>query len=361
MPTGHADCAVSDETMNPMLKVLAATGRAVVFAVSGVAALLILQAYLARWRRRPELVPHVQVRSGLFGDEATGKPLELAILGDSLAAGFGANDSDDTVGVLLAKGLVAASEQPVQLRNVAMVGAESKDLAAQIAHLEHPDVKLEVVVIIVGGNDVLRFQRIGASVQYLASAVRDLRRRGCHVVVATCPDMGTVRLFAQPLRLLAHLLSRLLATAQTIVVLRAGGRTVSLADTLGPSFKRQPADMFSADHIHPSSEGYARAAEVLLPSVCAAAGYWGGWKLSLPHRIYWREQRMPWLVWLAFWAARHAGAEVTTVQQHRGKLVHLEWPHKGLPHDVDLPHRNWRSGGHHRGAIDKRIGRTPGP
>jgi len=347
--------------MNSIFRVLAAVGKTVILALVGVTVLLAVQAEWARRRRNPSLVPQVPVRSGLFGGELPGKPLELALVGDSLAAGYGAEVSDETVGELLATGLVAAAEKPVQLRNVAVVGSQSKDLAGQIARLTHPEVTLEVVVIIVGGNDILNLQSVGASVQYLASAVRDLRRRGCRVVVATCPDMGTVRLFAQPLRHLAHLLSRLLATAQTIVVLRAGGRTVSLADTLGPSFTRQPDAMFSGDQVHPSSEGYARAAEVLLPSVCAAAGYWGGWKLSLPRRIHWRDRRRKWLVWLAFWAARHAGSEVTAVNGEEKKLLHIEWPHHVPSQGLDLPHRNWRSGGHHRGAINKRIGRTPGP
>lgn len=252
-----------------------------------------------------------------------GEPLELALLGDSLAVGFGAGDPEEAVGVLLAKGLAAASGRPVQLRNVAVVGAESRDLADQIRRLNHPGVRLQVVVIIVGGNEVLHLHRIGASVQYLAEAVRYLRRKGCEVVVATCPDMGTVRLFAQPLRFFAHLLSRLLATAQTIVVLRAGGRTVSLADTLGPIFWQNPADLFSADHIHPSSQGYARAASVILPSVCAAAGYWTGKELSLPHRIYRHDRRVHRLAWLAFRAARLAGSEVSTVQGKQKHLLHI--------------------------------------
>jgi hypothetical protein len=54
------------------------------------------------------------------------------------------------------------------------------------------------VVIIVGGNELMRMQSVGASVGYLFEAVRDLRQMGCDVVVATCPDMGTVLPFDQP-------------------------------------------------------------------------------------------------------------------------------------------------------------------
>lgn len=313
------------KTMRKILKAVAKTFGILFVGVAALGALLTAQAYLARHRRPAGPGMPIQVRSWLIGRDNEGTPLELAMVGDSLAAGLGADEPSETVGVLLARGLAAASERPVQLRNVAIVGSESKDLAEQVANLTSTHSQLEVVVIIVGGNDVLHLQRIGASVQYLATAVRELRSRGCEVVVGTCPDMGTVRLFAQPLRFLAHFLSRLLATAQTIVVLRAGGRTVSLADTVGPIFTREPTTMFSTDQVHPSSQGYARAAEALLPSVCAAAGFWGGWELNLPHRIYWRERHIRWMAPLAFWAVRHAGAEVSPVPGTEQERVHVVW------------------------------------
>lgn len=311
--------------MHKVVKALATTVGILVLGAATLGALLVAQAFLARHRRPPGKGSPLQVRSWLIGADKSGTPLELAMVGDSLAAGLGAHEPEDTVGVLLAKGLSAASERPVQLRNVAVVGSASKDLAEQITNLASVRSSPEVVVIIVGGNDVLRLESVGAAVQHLASAVRKLRKMGCDVVVGTCPDMGTVQLFAQPLRLVAHLLSRLLATAQTIVVLRAGGRTVSLADTVGPVFTRDPAAMFSADQVHPSSQGYARAAEALLPSVCAAAGSWGGWKLALPRRIYRRKRHIRWMAPLAFWAVRHAGAEMSTVPGTGERHVHVVW------------------------------------
>jgi hypothetical protein len=100
--------------------------------------------------------------------------------------------------------------------------------------------------------------------------VRRLRERGTAVVVGTCPDLGTVEPIPQPLRYLARRWSRQLAAAQTVAVVEAGGRTVSLGDLLGPEFDARPREMFSADRFHPSAAGYAQAAAALLPSVCAA-------------------------------------------------------------------------------------------
>jgi hypothetical protein len=70
---------------------------------------------------------------------------------------------------------------------------------------------------------------------------------------------------------LARRPSRTLAAAQAVAVVAAGGRAVSLGDILGPEFASS-LDYFSADQFHPSAIGYARAAEVLLPSAAAALG-----------------------------------------------------------------------------------------
>jgi hypothetical protein len=111
-------------------------------------------------------------------------------------------------------------------------------------------------------------------VRHLSQAVSRLVAAGCGVVVGTCPDLGTLEPVAQPLRLIARRWSRDLAAAQTVAAVEAGARTVSLGDLLGDEFRRMPGEMFSADRFHPSAAGYAAAAAAVLPSVCAAAGYW---------------------------------------------------------------------------------------
>ena len=101
------------------------------------------------------------------------------------------------------------------------------------------------------------------------------------MVVATCPDLGTIQPIQPPLRWLARRWSRQLAAAQTVAVVEAGGRTVSLGDLLGPRFAAAPDRMFGDDRFHPSVEGYRAAAEVVLPSALAALGVDAG---SLGHR-----------------------------------------------------------------------------
>ena len=207
---------------------------------------------------------------GIYGHRR-GKPLVFAVLGDSSAVGLGVDRATETPGVLIAAALAELAERPVRLVRLAVSGAESRELDPQVekALAERPDVAL----IMIGANDVTTRTKPAVSVRHLEDAVRRLVGAGCEVVVGTCPDLGTIRPIGQPLRTLARKWSREMAAAQTIAVVEAGGRTVSLGSVLGPAFASDRS-MFSADEFHPSALGYAQAAAVLLPSVADAVGAW---------------------------------------------------------------------------------------
>ena len=207
---------------------------------------------------------------GYYGPRRPGTSLRLAVLGDSSAAGFGANSPLETPAALLAQGLVDAADRPVRLINFSSIGARSNDLDEQVTRAlqVHP----HAAVIMIGGNDVTHFVRPQTAVRALEQAVSRLAERGTGVIVGTCPDIGTVKPIPQPLRYLARHLSRQMAAAQTIAIVEAGGRSVSLADLLGPEFEAYPDEMFAADGFHPSSAGYAAAAQVLLPSLLDSLG-----------------------------------------------------------------------------------------
>lgn len=240
--------------------------------------------------------------------------IRIAVLGDSSAAGYGVTESARTVGALLASGLAEAAGSPVRLHNVAKVGGQSSDLGWQLERVLAcgPDGKApHVAVIMIGANDVTHRVKVAESVRFMGDAVRRLRATGTEVVVGTCPDLGTIRPVAQPLRRLARRWSRQLAAAQTIEVVSAGGRTVSLGSLLGPEFDARPEDMFGPDRFHPSAEGYATAAMALLPSVAAAIGRWPDAETGEPDVLEPArgEARMP-LARAAVLAARHGGTEV---------------------------------------------------
>jgi lysophospholipase L1-like esterase len=207
---------------------------------------------------------------GLYGD-GCGEPLSLVLMGDSLAAGIGADEPGQTPGALLAAGMARAAGRPVRLHTAARGGARTRDLPAQLAEAMAVG-PAAAAVIVIGGNDITHMLLPGRPdfIEPLRTVVAELVSMGAGVLVATCPDVGTVRPIPQPLRLLAHRASRAVAQAQAAVALAEGARTVSLGYMLGPAMRQRPDELFAADHFHPSPTAYAIAAQVMLPALLAA-------------------------------------------------------------------------------------------
>ncbi|TAK68677.1 MAG: SGNH/GDSL hydrolase family protein [Actinomycetota bacterium] len=309
--------------------------------------LLVAQARAARRAIGPrsDVAPY---QDGRYGPR-DGTSVRLAMLGDSSAAGLGVADRDDTIGATLARAVAATLGRGVVLTTVAVVGAQSRHLADQVERILV--LRPHIAVIMIGANDVTHAVRPQVSVGQLQQAVRRLREHGTEVVVGTCPDLGTVRPIAQPLRYVARRLSRSLAAAQAIGAVEAGGRAVSLGDLLGPEFDARPETMFSADRFHPSAEGYRAAAQALLPAVLAGIRHGTGADL-LPAR--WSAP-LP-VAEAAVAAAQLAGAAVEAAQVGgqdrgpRGRWARLRLRgHGGRAAEADEP-----------AVVDLREGGGPG-
>jgi lysophospholipase L1-like esterase len=251
-------------------------GAAVVVAGVGAAAahggreLLQRQAAIAR-RRIGKPLGEDAIDADKLWKKAYGDPLRLLVLGDSIAAGLGAERRKDTLGARLARGLAKELHRAVELRTAAVVGSESSALAAQLDGLPSSYAP-DVAVIVIGGNDVTHRVPVVESVRHLEEAIDRLRARGAAVVVGTCPDLGALREVPQPLRTLGSRMSRQLAIAQRDAAIRNGAHAVALARVVGPFFITNPDEMFSLDRFHPSALGYKRTAKALLPSVLIALG-----------------------------------------------------------------------------------------
>lgn len=316
--------------------------------------LLLAEAQLAR-RKVGGSEAEPPMADGLYGtafsrERAAEQPLVLGFLGDSTAAGQGVHRARQTPGALLASGLAAVAERPVELRNVALPGAQSDDLERQVTLLlAERDRTPDVCVIMIGANDVTGRMPLARSVRCLSDAVARLRTAGAEVVVGTCPDLGSVEPVGQPLRWLAQRLSRQLAAAQTIAVVELGGRTVSLGDLLGPEFAANPRELFGPDNYHPSAEGYATAGMAILPTLCASLGLWP----TAEERTEPVEGLLS-VARAAAEAAREGGTEVAAtrgpwaqLRRRRRRRVTVQDPEStALPGEgVDAPHADRAGGG----------------
>ncbi|SNC74329.1 Lysophospholipase L1 [Kytococcus aerolatus] len=206
---------------------------------------------------------------GVYGPGESA-PWQLVVMGDSVANGIGAQRPGQTIGARCARRIAEVSGRPVHLHSTAVNSVTSLGLPEQVdralAHFPQPDL----VLLSIGGNDIAQFADRDACLAALSEAVRRLVGAGAEVVVATCPDFGMIASLGQPLRWLMQQRSRGYAAAQTVAVVEAGGRTVSLGSLITRAFLDDPDRMFHTDRFHPSAQGYQRAARVIVPSLLDA-------------------------------------------------------------------------------------------
>jgi len=154
-------------------------------------------------------------------------------------------------------------------RVFAVPGPRSRDLADQIgpALAWRPNL----VLIVIGANDLTHREPLDAAVGSLGAAVRRLRAAQAQVVVAPAPDLGAVPHVPVFLRDAVRQASEVLRRRQAEVVEAEGGR-VADADGRASAAFASDTSLFSADRIHPSSAGYAVIADSVLPALLETAG-----------------------------------------------------------------------------------------
>jgi len=194
-------------------------------------------------------------------------PLRLVVLGDSIAYGTGASQVDQTVGPRLAQAL-RREGYDVDLRVLAVPGATSRDLAAQLRRAV--SLGVDLALIVVGANDLTRLVPPAQAAAALGTAVTALRAAGARVVVAPAPDLSDFPAIPPAFRPLVHSACLRLQQSQAAATEAAGGVVAPVSAELARAFAADPA-LFSRDRFHPSSAGYARIADTLTPYVVTAA------------------------------------------------------------------------------------------
>ncbi len=194
-------------------------------------------------------------------------PVQLAVLGDSLAFGTGAGDTSGGFAFRLYK-TIAATHPGSEITNDAIGGSTAADvLRLQVARLHGR--RFDVVIVCVGGNDVVRGIPTPAFARAYRELVAAIRAAApeAQLVAVGVPDVSISPLFAEHARTV-----RALAHADDIaageIVAAAGGRYVDLFGLTRQA--REAAGFLSQDRFHPSDEGHAEIAAKTLPAVEAA-------------------------------------------------------------------------------------------
>lgn len=188
-------------------------------------------------------------------------PQRIAYLGDSTVAGTGASSPEGTIPVQVARLL----GRPVQILDLAVSGARVKDVLEDQVGPALDAFRPEIVIISVGANDSVHMTPRGT----FRDRYRDVVRRlpdAARVVLLGVPDLGSPPRLLQPLRAIAGFRGRQLD--QDVGNLAADvGAAYAEIDTLGPKFRSNDGDFFSADEYHPSDAGYALWSQLVAQAI----------------------------------------------------------------------------------------------
>jgi lysophospholipase L1-like esterase len=200
-------------------------------------------------------------------DGSTGRPVRLAVLGDSTVAGVGSPDAAGALPTLIAERVAAATQRPVHIVGHGVSGARTATvLGGQLAGVADA---VDAIVIVVGSNDATHatpWPRLRADTEAMLSRAAE---HAPVVVLAGTPRFHANEIIPEPLRTMLDRYSGLLRGEQRAAVAAVpGARFVDLAAEASPRFLGVP-EATSIDGFHPSPIGYGFWADALAPVVVA--------------------------------------------------------------------------------------------
>ncbi|MPZ70340.1 MAG: hypothetical protein GEU71_12560 [Actinobacteria bacterium] len=201
------------------------------------------------------------VIEGTFGDTES-PPLRFVVLGDSTAAGLGADTPEDAYPSLLAERL-ADEGYRVEMTSLGISGARVAELLSeQVPRAVEMDPDL--VLVGIGANDVTHLTPLDEVRALMADAIERLKATGATVVVSGVPDMRAAA-FYEPLRSVAGWRGSSVTGAIEDAAASKDVVVVPLAAETYKFFADDPEAHNSSDDFHPSSIGYARWATAIFP------------------------------------------------------------------------------------------------
>ncbi|HXI14148.1 MAG TPA: SGNH/GDSL hydrolase family protein [Thermoanaerobaculia bacterium] len=198
---------------------------------------------------------------------ATGPVLVYVVLGDSTAAGQGAEYES---GIAVGTARELSRTHRVEMTNLGVSGAKmSEVLTSQLGAAER--LRSDLVLVSAAANDVTHLTSVGSVRQSLESIIRHLKAANpaVAIVVTGSPDMGSAARIPALLRPLAG--RRTVQTNEKIrsLATETGVTFAPIAEETGPLF-RKDRSLFAADRFHPNARGYATWIPVLNRAIAEA-------------------------------------------------------------------------------------------
>jgi lysophospholipase L1-like esterase len=173
--------------------------------------------------------------------------LRLLIVGDSTAVGTGATAPQASVA-----GLLGQSFPRLEIDNRARDGAKFAGLLTQL----HGDERFDMVLVMAGGNDVVRLRGLTALQSDVDRVAQHARQRADLVVLMPAGNVGNAPFFFAPVSWLMTWRSRRLHAFVSEAASRHGAVLVTLfRESADDPFVQRP-ELNAADGLHPSDAGY---------------------------------------------------------------------------------------------------------
>lgn len=204
------------------------------------------------------------------GAQVGGRPLRMVMLGDSTVAGLGSDSVEESLVFQTGQRVADLTGRPVAARGYGVSGARTADVRDD--QLPELDGEVDVVVIVIGSNDVTHFAPPWRMDDLTASMLTAAREHGggAPIVLGGIPLFGEARAFAEPLRSVVDGYASLLRRPQRSAANNVEGVTyVDIAREASPRFVGVDGAM-SSDEFHPGAIGYGFWADALAPAIAAA-------------------------------------------------------------------------------------------
>ena len=173
----------------------------------------------------------------------------LLVVGDSTAVGTGATSPADSV-----PGRIGQQHPQWRIDNLAANGAKFDDVVQQ---LQRASTGYDLVLVLAGGNDVIRFTSEDSLRTQLQQTVTLARQKGRQVVMMPSGNVGHAPFFFPPV---SWVMARRSETLHALVQDITEAQSVRYVRLLKPKdqdpFVIRSKELNAADGLHPSSAGY---------------------------------------------------------------------------------------------------------
>jgi lysophospholipase L1-like esterase len=177
--------------------------------------------------------------------------LSILVLGDSTAAGVGADTQDEALPGHLARAFSAEWERGVAWRAIGENGATTQDIV--LRYLDDAcHERYDLIFLTVGANDALTLRSRRAFRRDFRTILRRLRAANpkALIMVSSLPGFSQFEALPNPLRFALHLHGQNLENTARKFVKSEPGVIMS------PSAPEYTPGFFASDRFHPSPRGY---------------------------------------------------------------------------------------------------------